>query len=356
MKIILDICRDEEYNENDFRKRFHKREESNIGIKDVAKYANVSVATVSRVLNGTAAVAEPTREKVLEAAQLLGYSPNLLGKNLRERRTRIVLVMLSSLANTFCSKVIRGIEKEAAKNGYNIMICATGDSKESEQVYLNFVRNKMADGMIILNSTLSGQEMKEYSAQFPVVQCSEYTDTQTTPFVSIDNRAAAYDAVSHLIRSGRRKIAYLGVDNGLISSRLRLEGYRAALSDNGIPFDEDLVLCGNYGYRKAIRVVNDFLKRKIPFDAVFAISDRMAAGSISALRAVGLNVPQEVSVIGFDNTDITYMFEPNITTVAQPQNEMGECAFRLLMQLFEGQQPENVILPHKLIVRDSTDS
>lgn len=324
------------------------------GIKDVAKYANVSVATVSRVFNGTGAVAEQTKKDILEAARLLGYSPNLLGKNLREKKTRIVLVMLSSLANTFCSKVVHGIEREAAKSGYHIMICATGGVRESEEVYLNFVRNKLADGMIILNSSLSETEMREYSALFPIVQCSEYSDTKTTPFVSVDNRAAAYDAVNRLIQNGRKKIAYMGVDNGLISSRLRMEGYRAALADAGLAFDERLVLCGNYGYRNAIRVMKDFLKKNISFDALFAISDRMAAGAITALREAGICVPKDVGVIGFDNTDITYMFEPTISTVAQPQNEMGECAFRLLSSLLDKQEAENVILNHKLILRNST--
>ncbi len=319
----------------------------------MAKYANVSVATVSRVLNGTGAVADQTKKAVLAAAQKLGYSPNLLGKNLRQKQTRVILVMLSSLANTFCSKVVHGIEKEAVKNGYNIMICATEDSRKSEETYLNFVRNKMADGIIILNSTLTEEEMKEISSAFPVVQCSEYVDTQTTPYVSIDNRAAAYDAVSCLIHSGRKKIVYIGVANDLISSRLRLEGYRKALEDNGIAFDESMLLFGNYGYRSAMRAVNNFLKKNIFFDAVFAISDRMAAGAISAVRQSGRRIPDDVSVIGFDNTDITYMFEPAISTVAQPQNEMGEAAFRMLLSRMQEEMPKNIILDHKLILRNS---
>lgn len=306
------------------------------------------------MLNGTGTVAEQTKKEVLAAAEKLGYSPNLLGKNLRQRQTRIVLVMLSSLANTFCSKVIHGIEKEAHKNGYNIMICATGDSKESEQTYLNFVRNKMADGIIILNSTLTENEMKMASAAFPVVQCSEYIDTKTTPFVSIDNQKAAYDAVEQLIQSGRRQIVYLGVENDLISSRLRLAGYRQALADNGIAFDAKRVLFGNYGYRSASRALSEFINGRGELDAVFAISDRMAAGAITALRQKGRRVPEEVSVMGFDNTDITYMFEPSISTVAQPQSEMGECAFRLLLDVFNKQETENLILKHKLILRNST--
>ena len=325
-----------------------------IGIKDVAKLAGVSTATVSRVLSGTDAVAENTRQKVLAAAEQLGYQPNLLGRHLRCRQTNIILIMLSSLANTFCSKVIRGIEQEAGKNGYHILICATDGVKEKEDTYLNLVRNKLADGAIILNSSLSKEQMQELSGQFPVVQCSEYIDTEHTPFVSIDNRAAAYDAVSYLLAHGRKKIVFFGVSNDLISSKLRFEGYLAALSDHGIPFDKELVVYGNYGFRNATRVIPQFLRQRHPFDGIFALSDQMAAGAISVLKKSQICVPRDVSVIGFDNTEITTIMEPTITTVAQPQKLMGETAFRMLRSLLKKEKPENVILKHQLELREST--
>ncbi|MBQ3225801.1 MAG: LacI family DNA-binding transcriptional regulator [Clostridia bacterium] len=323
-------------------------------IKDVAKEAGVSVATVSRVLNGSDAVKVETQRKVKEAVRRIGYSPNLLGRNLRQNKTGIILVMLSTLTNNFCSKVIHGIELAAKKQGYNIMICATGDSKESEQTYLSFVRNKMADGIIILNSNLTAQEMQMASASFPVVQCSEYVDTERTPYVSIDNRKAAYDATINLINSGRKKIVFMGVENNLVSSNLRFLGYRDALDEANIPFDENLIVYGNYGYRNAMRVTEKLIQNNVSFDALFAISDRMAAGAMTALKKHDIKIPDDVCVMGFDNTDITYLFEPSISTVSQPQIEMGETAFQLLLARIEEETAENIILQHKIILRDST--
>lgn len=325
-----------------------------IGIKEVAIEAGVSVATVSRVLNDNAPVSQETKDKVLAAAQKLNYSPNLLGRQLRRMETKIILVMLSSLANTFCSKVIGSIEKAATMHGYHIMVCATNDSKESEQKYLDFVKNKLADGIIILNSTLTGQEMAELSQTVPVVQCCEYIDTVSTPYVSIDNETAAYDTVSFLINKGRKRIAFLGADNHFISSKLRLEGYKGALREHGIAFDKDLLMFGNYGYRNGIFITEKLLERNIPFDALFAISDRMAAGAITALKKKGIKVPRDVEVIGFDNTDITYQFEPNITTVAQPQSKLGATAFELMQKRICGEQTNNIILQHQLVLRNST--
>ena len=325
-----------------------------IGIKDVAAAAGVSVATVSRVLSGAAAVSEKTEEAVRAAAKRLGYHPNLLGRNLRCNRTKVILVMLVSLQNTFCSSVIRGIEGAAEAAGYSIMVCVTHGLPESERKYLDFVRNRLADGIIILNSSLSGDEMRALSRDIPVVQCCEYSDVSDTPFVSIDNESAAYESVSRLIDAGRRKIAFIGVNNNYISSEQRLAGYKRALAEGGLPFDAGLVVWGNYGYRNALRGFGEFLDSGSAPDAVFAISDRMAAGAISALLQRGISIPEQVSVIGFDNTDITYMFTPKITTVAQPQTELGAAAFSSLSALIGGDRPENVILKHRLVIREST--
>lgn len=353
---MLDIVLGLWYNVNDFLgKRFQRkrRAENIVTIKDVAKQANVSVATVSRVLNKTRHVSENIEEAVRKAARELGYTPNLLGKNLRQKHTGIILVMLSSLTNSFCSKVVTGIGMEAEQHNYHIMICATNGLPEREKVYLELVRNRMADGMIVLNSTLSADEMSQISNHAFIVQCSEYTASDNTPYISIDNRLAAEEACSHLVANGRRKILFVGVDNNLISSHLRLEGYRAALQNHGIPFDDRLVIYSNYGYRNTMRAVDRYLAQDHTFDAVFAISDRMAAGAVSALRKHGLTVPEEIEVIGFDNTDVAYMVEPPLTTVSQPQTEMGKRAFLMLHDKLNGGEPENVILPHKLIIRKS---
>ena len=239
-----------------------------ISIREVAKEANVSVATVSRVLNKTGAVADKTRTAVLDAVEKLGYKPNFFGKSLRSSKTNIILVMLSSLANTFCADVIRAIDKTASELGYYIIVCTTNGQKEKEEYYINFACNRLSDGMIILNSSLTESEMSALSEKICLVQCNEYSDMHNTPFVSIDNKKAAYDAVSLLASNGRKRIVFYTVDNEFISTTDRLCGYKQALADNGLEFDRRLVLYGNYGYHNAERGFSEFLENDIPFDAV----------------------------------------------------------------------------------------
>ncbi|MEE1011274.1 MAG: LacI family DNA-binding transcriptional regulator, partial [Acutalibacteraceae bacterium] len=196
-------------------------------IKDVAKYAGVSVATISRVLNEPDKVSEDTRNKVLKAVEETGYQQNLFGKHLRRKKTNIILVMLTSVVNSFCTKIVNSIDNEAKKHGYSIMICVTNDDPKTEERYLNYVKNKFVDGMIVINSTLNQQQMSELSSSFPVIQCSEYADPYTTPYVTINNKQAAKEAVDHLIKIGKKNIMLVGVDDpNIISAKERLEGYK----------------------------------------------------------------------------------------------------------------------------------
>lgn len=323
-------------------------------IKDVAKEAGVSVATVSRVINKKGVCAPSTVEQVMSAVEKLGYKPNLFGKALRRSQTNIVMVMLSSLANTFCSRVIHAIDKIAGKSGYHVMVCTTEGIRSKEEYYTTFACNGLFDGIIILNSSLSKEEMVSLSSQIPVVQCNEYIDTENTPYVTIDNKKAAFDAVNLLIKNGRRNIAFYTVNNDLISTKERFAGYKEALEKNGIAFDEDLVIYGNYGYRNAVTMFENFIYKEIAFDSVFAISDRMAAGALSVLNDKGISVPDEVEVIGFDNTDISYTSKPMLTTVSQPHYELGSKAFTQLKSLIDGKKPDNIVLSHKIMAREST--
>ena len=323
-------------------------------IKDVAKMSGVSVATVSRVINQSGVVTEETKKCVFDAIERLGYKPNLFGKSLRGRETKIIMVMLSSLANTFCASVIRSIDKIAGSKGYYTMVCTTDGDAEKESYYINFATNGLFDGIIVLNSTLDQQQMAKLSKTMAVVQCNEFTDTQNTPYVSIDNEKAAYDAVKMLIDNGRKRIVFNTVDNNLVSTSERFKGYKRALSESKIAFDKSLVVCGNYGYRNAVRVFEDFIAQGNSFDAVFSISDRMASGAMHAVISNGLKVPYDVEIIGFDNTDISYTSTPELTTVSQPHFMLGKCAFELLEKVMHKEKTENIILEHKIVVRNST--
>ena len=326
-------------------------------IKDVAKYAGVSVATISRVLNEPDKVSEDTKNKVLKAIEETGYQQNLFGKHLRCKKTNIILVMLTSVVNSFCAKIVNSIDNEAKKHGYSIMICVTNDDPKTEDRYLNYVKNKFVDGMIVVNSTMNQQQMASLSSQFPVIQCSEYVDPDTTPYVTINNKQAAKDAVNHLIKNGKKDILLIGVDDpNIISAKERLDGYKEALKENNIEYDSNKVVFSNYGFRNTQKILMQYFNDEVNIDAVFAISDKMAAAAIVALQQKGLNVPEDLMVIGFDNTDISYIFNPAITTVSQPHKEIGKIAFNMLLDRINDKKCKNHILNHELVIRKSTNN
>ncbi len=312
------------------------------------------MATVSRVLNKTRHVAPEIEEAVLKAAEELDYTPNLLGKNLRQKHTGIILVMLSSLNNSFCAKVVTGITEEAEKRGYSVLVCTALRESQNKDVYLGLVKNRMADGLIVLDSVLSETELTAVSKAAPVVQVSEYLKNSDVPYVSIDNRAAAKEAVSHLLQNGKKEILFLGGASRLsCSPALRLEGYREALKEAGIPYCKNRCI-SSYAYRDTAVKMAEYIKAGNRFDAIFAISDRMAASALTEVKKSGMRVPEDVEIIGFDNTDVTYMAEPNLSTVSQPQQEMGRCAFLMLHDLLSGGETKSVFLPYELVIRGSS--
>lgn len=324
-----------------------------ITISEIASLAGVSVATVSRVLNNSKTVSEKTRKHVLSIMEENNYAPNLLGRHLRTRQTHIVLVILTSVSNYFCNRVVNGIDEQARKHGYHTIIGMTNDNPKIEKSYINMLRNGLADGAIIMSSTMSKEEMHQLNEKYNVVQCSEYVD-EDSPYVTIDNKKAAFDAVSHLIKCGRKKIAYCGVKNHMISSKIRFEGYINALTAHGIKPDWNIIFDGDYGFRSAYRLTEEHIKSGADFNGLFSISDRMASGAVSAIHSCGLRVPEDVSVVGFDNTDAAYMTTPPLTTIAQPKKELGYEAMKMLLERFKGEIPENKILNYELVVRKST--
>lgn len=326
-----------------------------VSIQTIAKEAGVSVATVSRVMNGSDSVRPETCKKVREVMEKYNYQPNFSARNLRKMETRNVLVLMSSIVNPFLAKVVKGIEDASEQLDYHTLVCTTYDSQEKEKFYLDMISKRFADGAIMIGSNLRPQELRKTIGHIPIVQCSEYIVDIGIPRVSIDNKKAAYEATEHLIRLGRRKIAHITVDNHYISSRLRLEGYRQALDDYGIEFDPDIVITGNYGYKNALRQMNNFFDSKKSCDAIFAISDRMAASAIKSAQNHGFKVPDDIAVVGFDNIDICYITEPNITTVSQREHEMGSAAMNMLARLIAGKETcEEIVLSHYLIERGSS--
>lgn len=325
-------------------------------IQDVAKEAGVSVATVSRVLNGSRSVSPKTKELVMGVVRKLDYQPNLLGRNLRRIETRMVLVLLPSIANPFYSRIVKGIEDVAHKNGYNILLCNTDSDINRERMYLELLKNRLSDGAIFLAPELSMEDLSAIAKSYPVVQCCEYKEGAKVSHVSIDNFGAAYKAVKHLVGLGHRKIGMISCSNGFVSTVQREAGYRKALEDSGIIFDRALVKYGDYGFKSGLRAAVQFITMSERPTAIFAISDVMAIGALRAIKESGLKTPEDIAVIGFDNISFASMCDPLLTTISQPKYDLGCTAMELLLRHIrkELMEAEDIFLEHELIIREST--
>jgi len=325
-------------------------------IKDVAKDAGVSAATVSRVINNSPTVTASTRETVMAVIKKLNYQPNLLGRNLRRTETRLILVLLQNMANPFYARIVKGIEDVGHKNGYHVMLCNTDSDHEREKVYLELLRNRLADGVIFMAPMLGKEELTEIGKRFPVVQCCEYKEGAQVSHVSIDNHAAAYKAVRHLISAGHRRIGMISCRNSYVSISQRESGYKKALEDAGITFEEEYIKYGDYGFNSGLRAANQLLSMDDRPTAIFAISDLMAIGALRAIREKGLSVPEDVAAAGFDNISFSSMCNPMLTTISQPKYDLGCLAMDLLLKQIRGEAKEHkgIFLEYELIIREST--
>ncbi|EZP77196.1 transcriptional regulator [Parageobacillus genomosp. 1] len=324
-------------------------------IKDVAKLANVSTATVSRVLRNAGNVTEETKRRVLEAIEALNYQPNVLGRYLRRMETETVLVIVPDITNPFFSKVLRGIEAVALERGYQVLLGDTQNDVRLEEQYLNVLPQKQVDGMIFLTARTRKELMEEMSRQFPIVLACEYLEGTDIPTVSIDNISSARKATEHLIGLGHRRIAHLTGPMDVILSRDRLRGYYQALAQHDIDVDAALVQEGDFSYESGYNVTLKLLALEKPPTAIFAANDAMAIGAIKAVRHRGGRVPEDVAVVGFDDIQMASIFEPGVTTIAQPMFDIGKQAMKLLLQLIDGEEVERrqFVLPDQLVIRES---
>lgn len=325
-------------------------------IQDVAKEAGVSVATVSRVLNKSNTVTEATRALVLDTIKRLDYRPNLLGRNLRRTETRLVLALLPTIANPFYSRIVKGIEDVAHKNGYNVMLCNTDSNADREQLYLGLLKNRLADGVILVAPEIACEELSAIGADFPVVQCCEYKEGVEVSLVRIDNYAAARKAARHLISLGHKKIGMISSHSRFLSTIRREEGFRSVLEEAGFPLEESCTAYGDYSFKSGHRAALSLLTLKERPTALFSISDIMAIGALRAAREKGLKVPDDLAVVGFDNISFSSMCDPMLTTVSQPKYDLGCTAMELLLKTIRGElaEPVEIVLENELVIREST--
>ncbi|TWT01450.1 LacI family DNA-binding transcriptional regulator [Planomicrobium sp. CPCC 101079] len=324
-------------------------------IQQVAKQAGVSVATVSRVLNGQNKVASKTKQKVEEAIKELNYEPSMLGRNLRNSESRIMLILIPTISNPFYFEIIKGIENMALSQNYSILLCETDSKPEKEDIYFDLVRKKMADGIISMDPAVNIETLRELAEKYAIIQCSEYGGGIGIPYVTIDSEEASYRAVKHLIQIGHRKIALMNSDEKFSYARERKAGYVRALAEYGIPVIDDYILyTQQLGFEYGQQAMKKILALPDRPTAVFAVSDLLAIGALKELNAAGIHVPNDMAVVGFDKIDFSNMTNPTLTTIAQPMYKMGTIAAQMLIDLLRGEQVDSVVLEHELIIREST--
>jgi LacI family transcriptional regulator len=326
-------------------------------IKDVAKEAGVSIATVSRVLNDVDVVNEETKKKVQDAIKKLGYRPNIVARSLKTQRTKTVGILIPDISSQLYPEIVRGTEDVANIYDYNIILCNSDSDLEKEKEYLRVLKEKMVDGLLYMSSSLEPEIVDLIKELEIATVLVETTDKEKTfPSVSIDNREAAYDAVSYLFNKGNKKIAYIGVHKDAVNAAAaRYFGYEDALKEKGIAIDENLVYFGEVKAKEGYEGIKKILEQT-DIDAVFCASDELAMGAINGLRDKGIAVPEKVDVIGFDDIYTASLFYPRLTTIAQPMYDMGSVGMRMLIKAINKKELEekNYILPYELVERDST--
>lgn len=326
-----------------------------VTIYDVAREAGVSMATVSRVVNNNPNVKPQTRKKVFEAIEMLGYRPNAVARGLASKKTTTVGVVIPDIANANFAEVARGVEDIANMYHYNIILCNADKRKEKEIRVVNTLLEKQVDGLLFMGGAVTEEHIQAFkTSNVPIVLCGTSDESGQIPSVDIDHEAAAFDAVSHLVAQGHRSIAMIsGTLQDPANGYARFQGYKRALEAAGIPYREDLVRVGNYRYESGIEATQYFLSLPDKPTAIFSATDEMAIGAIHAIQDAGISVPDAISVIGVDNSRISSMVRPLLTTVAQPMYDIGAVGMRLLTKLMKKESVEQskVILPHELIAR-----
>lgn len=326
-------------------------------LKDVAKHAGVSSSTVSRVLSGNNYVNEKTKTKVLEAVELLNYQPNELAKGLKMGRTNTIALMVPSIENQIFPVITRGVEDTARKMGFTVILCNTDEDMEVEKQYIDKLKTRWIDGLIVSSMLPNSQHIRKLQKDnFPVVLTCRYYDDSISAVV-IDNYRAAYDAVNYLIKTGHRNIAIALGRKELNIYEKRFEGYVNALKDHGMELDPELIVEETNGTKSFYYLTQALFSSGKKVDAIFATSDPKAIVIMRSLQDLGLKIPQDVSVIGFDNIEMSSLVEPPLSTVSQPLYDIGALSAKKLINMIVGKSSMNPtidILSTDLIIRKST--
>lgn len=332
-----------------------------VTIKDLAKELQLSVATISKALRDSYEISPETKQRVLEYAKKLNYTPNPYASSLRKRSSKTIAVVLPEVADSFFSLAINGIESVAIDKGYHVLIYLTHESFQREQTILSEFKSGRVDGILISVSgeTSQSDHVKEViEAGMPVVFFDRVCEDVDTTKIVTDDFESSYKATCHLIERGCKKIVYLASSSTLSINNKRMEGYKKALADNGIKNNAaDIISCysnteGNY------KIIRDMLKKKNRPDGIIASVEKLTTPIFLACKEIGLTIPGKIKVVSFTNLQAALILTPTLTTVTQPAFEMGKTAAITLFKALEKKNfthsKESMVIPSTLIIRDST--
>lgn len=327
-------------------------------VKDVAREAGVSLGTVSNVLNGKESVKEANRQKVFAAMKKLGFHYNMMASALRTKSTKNIGLIIPTIKNPYYPELARGVEDEARKVGYTVFFCNSDRQEEKERTYVEALVSKGVDGLILIKPQLGAEELKELGKRTALVVQDWNADSwEDFPGVNVNDYTGIVQGMNLLFRYGHRRIAFIGGLMESYSSNRRLMAYRNCLEAQGIPYRPEYVVQGDYGWVSGYDGAKGLITRNPRPTALMIANDMMAMGAMKALQSRGLQIPGDISVMGYDDIEMSRLCTPALTTIHQPKYEVGVAAFKLLHQSISGEEwpgaERHILLETRLIERDS---
>ncbi|MDV7105464.1 DNA-binding transcriptional regulator CytR [Vibrio sp. TH_r3] len=325
-------------------------------MKDVAQLAGVSTATVSRALMNPEKVSASTRKRVEDAVLEAGYSPNSLARNLRRNESKTIVTIVPDICDPYFTEIIRGIEDAATEHGYLVLLGDSGMQQKRESSFVNLVFTKQADGMLLLGTDLPFDVSKPEQKNLPpLVMACEYAPELELPTVHIDNLTSAFEAVNYLTQMGHKKIAQISGPEESALCKFRHQGYQQALRRAGIALNTAYCTSSNFSFEGGAKALRKLLSLPDIPTAIFCHNDTMAIGAIQEAKKLGLRVPQDISLVGFDDIQFSQYCDPPLTTVSQPRYEIGRQAMLMMLELLKGRDVRagSRLLETQLVVRNS---
>ncbi|MGI6113696.1 MAG: LacI family DNA-binding transcriptional regulator [Mahellales bacterium] len=327
-------------------------------LKDIAEYLNVSVSTVSRVVNNKSYVDPQTREKVLSALEKFNYHPNEIARSLKNKTSKAIGIIVPDITNNFFSTVIKGIEQITRQHEYSVILCNSDENQEREEEYVQLLLQKQVSALVIATVSKNMNHVRQYiKHRIPVVFIDNLPKIdENFDFVAIDNIKASYDLVKHLIDLGHKKIAIISGPRHETTGEERLMGWKKALSDHGIRIKKEWIGEGDFKQDSGYNIMKEFLKQEEFPTAIFAANNTLAYGAIQAIMEKGLRIPQDIAIVCFDALDPTGLIRPQITSIIQPAEEIGKIAAEIIIRKINKSRIkifEKVVLQPKLIIKES---